>query len=353
MKKIISFGAAVFLLASSATVTFGQGVIPDDIHILTAGTNQPPGGYPGYPTEGHVMFHFKHDNSTNVLNPGSVKIQIGIPGGTHFDTIGLSSYHPGWSFTVTSSISASLINTDTIPEWFVSGWLTDSFDIAFSIDSPINNQTMAINAAYTMEGLFLYDYNNGQDVPTTMVLTVANTPLSVDFSSFVAEANGCNADLTWTTASETDNAYFAVERSFDGKSFKAIGQVAAKTEGFHGERTYTFTDETPSKGANFYRIRQYDVNGRSTISKVAEVTMNCDINNISLYPNPTKGVIYVEGLVGANTVEVYNVLGQVVLRKEGTATTEMLDISKLASGSYTVRVVRNDAAVFTAKVVKN
>lgn len=353
MKKLVSLiGAAVVLLASSVSVGFGQS-LSDDIHILTAGTDQPSGGYPGYPTIGHMSFFFSHDAQTFGLAPNAVKIQIGMPGGTHLDTVGLSLHHPGWSFTVTSPVSATLINTDTIPPFFFNGWVSDSFNIAFAVDSPITEQSMTIQASYTISGAFLYAYTTDQDEPTTMKLSVASTPLAVDFSSFVAEANGCRVDLTWTTASEDANAYFAIERSFDGRSFHAIGKVDAQNKGFHGERTYMFTDETPAKGANYYRIRQYDVNGRSSISRVAEVTMNCNINDISLYPNPTKGVIYLEGLVGANTIEVFNILGQQVLRKEGNATTEMLDISKLASGNYTIRILRNDATVFTAKVMKN
>lgn len=357
MKKLLTtLGFAAVVLAVSSGISYGQ--ISDQLTIVNGGTDEPSGGYPGYPYTGTLTFTFTHSNGAGVIIPGAVKVALQMASGTHLDST-VAGIPAGWAYHYSNPLNGYLSNTDTIPaDGSVDAsqptgyYLGTDFSIPFNIDAA-QDGTNSIQVAPQFAGIGQALYQQPANLVYTTSVTVANTPLSVDFSSFVAEANGCNADLTWTTASETDNAYFAVERSFDGKSFKAIGRVDAKTEGFHGERTYAFTDETPSKGANFYRIRQYDVNGRSTISKVAEVTMNCDINNISLYPNPTKGVIYVEGLVGANTVEVYNVLGQVVLHKEGTATTEMLDISKLASGSYTVRVVRNDTAVFTAKVVKN
>ncbi|MDC3352131.1 hypothetical protein OAV92_02680 [Crocinitomicaceae bacterium] len=69
--------------------------------------------------------------------------------------------------------------------------------------------------------------------------------------------------LTWETISENDNDYFAIERSYDGKSFEEIASISgAGTSAEH--LYYRYTDPTPhNKEWVYYRIRQVDFNGEN------------------------------------------------------------------------------------------
>ncbi|MBK8828782.1 MAG: hypothetical protein IPO26_19470, partial [Saprospiraceae bacterium] len=52
---------------------------------------------------------------------------------------------------------------------------------------------------------------------------LSNSPSPILMKEFMASALGSTTHISWTTASETNNAYFTVERSGDGKDFNEIG----------------------------------------------------------------------------------------------------------------------------------
>lgn len=92
-------------------------------------------------------------------------------------------------------------------------------------------------------------------------ITLANV-LPVNLTSFEAKniANNKN-ELTFRTASETNNAYFEIERSADGSNFTTIGRVEGNGTTIEA-KSYTFVDETAKKGVNYYRLKQVDNDGR-------------------------------------------------------------------------------------------
>jgi hypothetical protein len=76
--------------------------------------------------------------------------------------------------------------------------------------------------------------------------------------------------LEWTTASESDNDFFLVQRSADGQVFETIGQLDGA-----GQSTtsidYLFRDYGSAGRDAFYRLEQVDHNGASTFSEVIQV----------------------------------------------------------------------------------
>ncbi len=101
--------------------------------------------------------------------------------------------------------------------------------------------------------------------------------LPVELATFLAtvqedEVNGGRprVALAWTTVSETNNAYFAVERSTDGAQFTEIFRLdgAGNTTGPVAYREY---DDTPPFGTVYYRIRQTDTDGQAEASKAVAV----------------------------------------------------------------------------------
>jgi hypothetical protein len=69
-------------------------------------------------------------------------------------------------------------------------------------------------------------------------------------------------------------------------------------------------------------------------------------NKLTLYPNPTTGILTIEGAEG--TVMVYDIYGRLVL----TVNTNNLDISQVAAGIYYLRVVDHQGRVYSQKVIK-
>ena len=121
---------------------------------------------------------------------------------------------------------------------------------------------------------------------STFYFAAKEGALPVSLLSFTAEATPANlVKLAWSTAAELNAGHFGIERSTDARIFGEIAKVAAKGDSYE-IRSYIHTDETPLRGRSYYRLRQVDMDGSYTYSKVVSVrTTGTD----APYPNPAKG----------------------------------------------------------------
>ncbi|OQP54501.1 hypothetical protein A4H97_21225 [Niastella yeongjuensis] len=115
--------------------------------------------------------------------------------------------------------------------------------------------------------------NNGSLANFALTATASNyvasplVALPVTYTGFIATKNGTNAFLQWQTQQEQNSVSFIIERSTDGKEFTGIGRVAAAGNSSL-VRSYSFTDETPGAGKNYYRLNQVDRDGQSNYSAI-------------------------------------------------------------------------------------
>ena len=98
------------------------------------------------------------------------------------------------------------------------------------------------------------------------------------------EENG-KVVLEWETAQEIDNAYFAVERSRNGRDFEEILRLPG-SENTSLPITYRAEDAAPLSGQTYYRLRQTDVGGSFSFSKIRSVTVF--LSDFKLFPNPSE-----------------------------------------------------------------
>jgi hypothetical protein len=120
-------------------------------------------------------------------------------------------------------------------------------------------------------------------------LAYDNTPLPVELLHFTAlPTDAGTVHCAWTTASEQDNAYFTVERSSDALAFQAIGQVEGAGTSLV-PLDYHFVDPDPLPGLSYYRLRQTDFDGTSTLSQVVPVWFDAPGTAVTVYPNPNQG----------------------------------------------------------------
>jgi hypothetical protein len=166
--------------------------------------------------------------------------------------------------------------------------------------------------------------------------------LSVSFisASFKGRLSDKTVLLNWATSSENNNAYFEVQRSADGISFQSIGQVPGNfTTSI--EHQYSFTDNNPKSGTNYYKLKQVDIDGNFTFGNTISVKYNA-VNNFSISPNPATNNLIVTHPVGDqhSSIRLVQAEGKVVLTQNISAGSiqTSLDISKLAPGVYFVFV---------------
>jgi Passenger-associated-transport-repeat len=166
---------------------------------------------------------------------------------------------------------------------------------------------------------------------------VANqTALAVDFLKIAVKANDTKNIVSWSTASEKNNAGFNIERSANGLNFQSIGTVKGNGT-TNATNNYTFEDATPAVGMNYYRLRQLDVNGAETVSKVVSIINGGKKGELKVYPTLASDRLNLIGATENTDFSVVNLLGQTVLSGRLTNATD-INISALAKGTYILRV---------------
>ncbi|HEX8329786.1 MAG TPA: T9SS type A sorting domain-containing protein [Hymenobacter sp.] len=170
---------------------------------------------------------------------------------------------------------------------------------------------------------------------TAQATVAVSRPLPVELVDFLAIWSGNGAQLSWATASEKNNAYFVVERSFDGKTFTEIGKREG-TGTTSARSTYQFNDAGLSRSAAataYYRLRQVDTNGEYRHSPVRTVSIGAASAALkaTVFPNPYgDGVNATVRLHAAGTdaitLTVRNVLGQTMHTETITRTAGVHDV---------------------------
>ncbi len=178
--------------------------------------------------------------------------------------------------------------------------------------------------------------------------SLADNPVPVELSSFTANiSSNSSVVLNWSTATETNNLGFEIERKSVNGDYEKKGFVngfGTTTE----PRTYLFTDNTVSSGIYFYHLKQLDYNGSYQYSDEIEVEIS-QPKEFSLsqnFPNPfnpTTKIKYWISSDGNVTLTVYNMLGEKVAELVNKVINAGVyevnfDASKLSSGVYYYRI---------------
>ncbi|MFC2103651.1 FG-GAP-like repeat-containing protein, partial [Bacteroidota bacterium] len=179
---------------------------------------------------------------------------------------------------------------------------------------------------------------------------VAST-IPVELTSFTASVDNNVVQLNWSTASETNNQGFEVQRKNSAGDFSSIGFISGKGTTSE-EQSYQYTDTNLEDGKYFYRLKQVDYNGSFEYSEIVEADVNLSPRKFSLnqnYPNPfNPGTRIVFTIPAGNlqnkssvlaTLKVFDVLGNEVatlLNEEMEAGSHeiIFDATGLTSGIY-------------------
>ncbi len=166
--------------------------------------------------------------------------------------------------------------------------------------------------------------------------------LSVDLKYFKAQKNRNTSLLTWETDSEINNDYFLIERSVDGKQFESLGNVPGN--GTTDEtQSYSFTDQSPLLGSNYYRLQQVDLNGTRTLSAIQTVQFDA-VRNMTILPNPASEYIRVQGIEANCILHVLDLTGK-VWKQIHVSDYADINVSDLPSGNYLAKV-KNEQGEF-------
>ncbi len=233
------------------------------------------------------------------------------------------------------------------PEWndimLLQNYLTDSLGI-----SGISDWYFAFANSISADGLTIAGtaYPPNGVIAHAFVVKIEN-PVPVEMSSFNAALQNNSVHLTWTTASETNNWGFAVEKKIQNSEWQQIGFVKGVGTTVKSS-CYSFTDEVAGSGHYYYRLKQIDLDGTINYSGIEEVNVNL-ISEFSLnqnFPNPFNPATKIFYSIPEKSyvkLSVYNMLGQKVadlineIKSPGKYEVDFLG-NNLSSGTYVYKM---------------
>jgi len=246
--------------------------------------------------------------------------------------------------------------------------LYDTSDVAYNFTLPLTKAlssgdtlhvSFLLNATDLPQGLYnLYlEVNPDNDQPEQYhynnflyhyVYINRETVLPVRLLDFTAKPQNNNALLQWLVDNELNVDYYSIEFGKDGRTFTAIGNVAATA--IHAiEKRYSFVHTGTVNGKNYYRIKMIDKDGKYRYSPVRIVIIGN--NKVLVYPNPFHTQLNVAtGNTGVATVKLSDINGKLLLQQTFTINTT-LNLNRLATGMYIVQV-NDGVSIESFKVYK-
>jgi len=188
----------------------------------------------------------------------------------------------------------------------------------------------------------------------TLIWNVNNV-LPITLEHFTVTKTPTNAALAkWTMGPNFGQGSFAVQRSADGVQYNTIGTVDAAGNNAVSE-SYSYVDQSPLSGTNYYRLLMTDGLGNTSYSPIATVSFNAASRAITLYPNPTRSNLHISapGINGGGSVGILSATGQLVATYPvATLDGANLPIGNLPAGSWFARIKTASGETFVLPFVR-
>lgn len=188
-----------------------------------------------------------------------------------------------------------------------------------------------------------------------------NVALPTDLLQFEAKKNNHAVNLSWQVNQETPIAYYVVERSTDGHQFFPISAnipYAAGAIQTTNQRYYQYNDVFPVIGHNYYRLAQFDLDGKKQVSTMRDLLFY-DGYTVQVFPNPIDDIMHLRVYSDkpmANYWEIKDLSGRSL--KKGLFNVDTgwntvdIDASHLSAGLYTISLYHKQQLLWVEKINK-
>ena len=165
-------------------------------------------------------------------------------------------------------------------------------------------------------------------------------PLKISLLSFTGNSYGNVNKLYWKIIQDITIDHFVLQRSNDGKNFKTIANINT-LETTNEMASYSFDDQLPFAGKNFYRLIILDKSGKQTLSDIVLLYMkDSDTFRIEASPNPVNGELSIKTVGdsdGQGKLEIYDMIGHLIKILNVNQAETILDMNKWENGMYLIR----------------
>ena len=224
---------------------------------------------------------------------------------------------------------------------------TSTFQYNINLDPYQNNNQFPCKPAGTYMVRVL-DANGCKD---SIILTILGSPLPIELLSFTGKPKLNYNLLEWRTASESNNDYFNLEKSKDGITFNSIGEIdgAGNSTIIHN---YSFNDDNPYSGINYYRLKQTDFDGTFNYSRIIAL-QNISNNSLGLTYDGTNNqmILFCNNCTSEiSKVELTDAVGRIVHSSTFEGQSQIINSAEFAKGYYFVRITTENQ-IFKSKVL--
>jgi uncharacterized repeat protein (TIGR01451 family) len=241
--------------------------------------------------------------------------------------------------------------------------LADSFEVQFQVivNAPLSGAVPTIInvARLVAKSDALVDYVD--DGTASLNGGAEAGPLPVTLTSFTASmVSPSQVKVSWSTSMEINSSKFEVERSTDGVAFNI---VATKAGGGNSnlQTDYSIIDDVTAinNAVVYYRLKQFDIDGKASISKIVSVRLKKTAGDFTVSPNPFRNTANISIDWDKNemtVVKVFSVTGTAVVAKsiamkKGTNYFVLDELSKLPSGNFIVEFT-TASGTLTRQIIK-
>ncbi|MCX6824873.1 MAG: T9SS type A sorting domain-containing protein [candidate division SR1 bacterium] len=170
-------------------------------------------------------------------------------------------------------------------------------------------------------------------------------PLPISLLSFTGSCEAGTIVLKWSTATETNNDYFSIEKSTDAIHWQLVKKVQGA-----GNSSWTNNYELSleeSHGIKYYRLKQTDYNGHEELFPL--IVVECASNaSYSVWPNPFSDELNVESSEEIGII-ITDVVGRTVFQT--TSIGHNLLHPELSSGIYFLSILAQDGNQTIIKII--
>ena len=172
--------------------------------------------------------------------------------------------------------------------------------------------------------------NNSDDAASQWKVVSAVLPL--DFVGFKAQNTKTGTQLNWEVDNVVNNSHFEILKGNNPDEFQSIGRL----EEVNGQKHYQFLDRQITNQTVYYKLKQVDLDGKFSFSKIVSVKSSLDFEPLVIYPNPV-GQSETFTIESEQGYQIFNSKG--MLLKSGTEKTIKMDLEK---GVYFIK--QNDSS---------
>ncbi|WP_301923765.1 T9SS type A sorting domain-containing protein [Ferruginibacter sp.] len=213
---------------------------------------------------------------------------------------------------------------------------------AFFEDSYLKSRT-AISILDTSYFNFTLDANAASAVATRFRIVFKSlTVLPLSFTSIKAYPVNNDVKVAWQVQEELNISMYEIEKSVNGVDFKFVNTTAKKSTG-----NYSWIDQAPFAGRNYYRIKSIDQSEVIVYSPIVAVVVAGHGTNFTIVPNPVKGKVinlqFANQTKGSYQFSLMNSSGQQVLSSmaqiSNNSTSKVLNMpAVLPAGIYKLQI---------------